>query len=320
MNRDFWLLTLLALLSAYNAGAVWLAQISGYPLWPHVGQGEFSRYYAVWSGSATVLLSAPLLLTLAASAVVLWMRPRGVPGWTLWTCLLLQATVVALTFLWWTPSAAHLTTADGSLNPTAFARLARTHWLRVALVTTYASLCWWMLGRNLLPREPGPLPAKGWLLLLTVAFGLMGAGQVWIVQTLCYKVWPYVGRSAFCNYHLAWWRSIWTAIFIPAGITLVGVFALLRWRPPQTDVWLVWAGIGLQILLGTLTSIWWGPLMARLATRVDGLLMDRYNLLMSTHWWRVAIVTAYGLTALWMLVHTASGSCVQPNTEVRGRC
>ena len=33
MNRDSWFLTLVAILGAYNAGVVWLAQISGYPLW-----------------------------------------------------------------------------------------------------------------------------------------------------------------------------------------------------------------------------------------------------------------------------------------------
>jgi len=308
MSRDSWFLIVLAFLSTCNAGAVWLAQVSGYPLWPLVGRGEFSRYYAVWSGRATFLISAPLLLTLVASAVVLWMRPQGLPAWILWIWLILQAAVVALTFFGWAPSEVQLTTADGSLNLTAFAQLARMHWLLVALVTIYASLCWWMLGRNLLPSGPGPVQVKGWLLLLTVAFALVGVFQVWMVQTLCYKVWPHVGRSAFYDYHLAWWHSIWTVIFIPAGMTLIGILALLRWRLPQTDVRLVWAGVGLQILLGTLTGVWWGPLMGRLATRTEGLLMDRYDLLMSTHWWRVAIVTTYGLLALWMLLHTASKS------------
>lgn len=308
MNRDTWLLVALALLGACNAGAVWLAQISGYPLWPLVGQGKFPRYYAAWSGSATMLISAPLLLTLAASATVLLVHPRGVPTWILWTCLVLQAAAVALTYLWWAPSAAHLTMADGSLNLTAFAQLTRTHWLRVALVTIYASLCWWTLGRNLLPTHPGHAQTGGWLLLLTIALALVGAGQVWTVQTLCYKVWPYVGTNAFYDYHLAWWRSIWTAIFIPASLALIGTVALLRWRPPQTDVRLVWAGVGLQVLLYAMTAAWWGPLMGRLATRTEGLLQNRYDLLMSTHWLRVAIVSAYGLVACWMLVQTASAS------------
>jgi len=305
MTRDTWLLIFLSLLGTYNAGVFWLAQLSGYPLWPLVGQGEFSRYYSVWSSSATILISAPMLLTLAASAAALWIHPRSVSAWALWTWLLLQTAVVTLTFLGWTAAGRHLATADGSLNLAAFAQLIRVYWLRVALVTIYASLCWWMLGRNLLPSEPGPPQVKGWLLLLTVAFALVGATQVWMVQTLCYKLWPIVGTNAFYNYHLAWWHSIWTSIFIPAGLTLIGVVALLRWHPPQTDMRLVWAAVGLQVLLGTATGVWRGPLMGRLATRTQGLLMDRYDLLMSTHWWRVAIVTAYGLITLWMLLHAA---------------
>jgi hypothetical protein len=55
-----------------------------------------------------------------------------------------------------------------------------------------------------------------------------------------------------------------------------------------------------------LTAAWWGPLMARLATREQGLLPHNYHLLMTTHWLRVAIVTAYGLVALCTVVQTAA--------------
>jgi hypothetical protein len=57
MTRDKWLLTALALLCACNAGTVWLAQVSGYPLWPLVGKGEFSRYYTAWSNSGIFLIT-----------------------------------------------------------------------------------------------------------------------------------------------------------------------------------------------------------------------------------------------------------------------
>jgi hypothetical protein len=303
-----WLLTVLALLAAYNTGTVWLAQISGYPLWTLVGRGDFLSYYAAWSRSAALLISAPLLVALAGTVAALWLHTPGTPVWILWTWLALQTAIVALTFCWWTPSAAQLTAPDGSLNLVVFAQLKRSHWLRVALTTIYASICWWVLGHTPWLTRQGPSRADHWLLLLTVAFAFYGVGQIWMVQMLCYRVWPYVGESSFYDYHVAWWHSIWTVIFIPAGLTLIGSVALLCWRPPQTDMRLVYIGVGCQALLYLLTAVWWGPLMGRLATRAEGLLMQRYDLLMNTHWLRVAIVTAYGFVVLWALIQTAASS------------
>jgi hypothetical protein len=45
--------------------------------------------------------------------------------------------------------------------------------------------------------------------------------------------------------------------------------------------------------------------MARLETDAGGLSPERYQLLMTTHWIRVGIVSAYGLLALWMLTQSA---------------
>jgi hypothetical protein len=45
--------------------------------------------------------------------------------------------------------------------------------------------------------------------------------------------------------------------------------------------------------------------MARLQTPAGGLSLERYQLLISTHWLRVGIVTAYGLLVLWMLAKSA---------------
>jgi hypothetical protein len=45
--------------------------------------------------------------------------------------------------------------------------------------------------------------------------------------------------------------------------------------------------------------------MARLEAPDGGMLRDRYQLLLISHWLRVAIVTAYALLALWMLAQSA---------------
>ena len=308
MNRDSWFLTLVAILGAYNAGVVWLAQISGYPLWTHVGRGEFLRFYAVWSSGAWNMIFAPLLLALVGAVIALLLRPQAVSVWALWLGLALQLSLVLLTVVWWSPSASSIATSDGGLNLAAYARLMHSHWLRVAMVTVYAALACWMLTRNLWPQQHGSLQTSQRVLLGAVAFGFYGVGQIWLAQSLCYRLWPLVGKATFFAYQTTWWHSIWFVIFVPSGLAFFAALALPWLRPPSVNISLLWTGLGVQVLLYVLTAIWWGPLMSRMSTPEQGLSPDNYHLLMTTHWLRVAIVTAYGLVALWTLVQSADPS------------
>jgi hypothetical protein len=143
------------------------------------------------------------------------------------------------------------------------------------------------------------------LLLAAVALGLYAVGNIWPVQLSSYRLWTYVGQREFHTYHLAWWRSIWGVILAPAALLLVVSVLMLRWRPAGVPGWAAWLGVGLQAALAAGTALWWGPLMARLSTPEGGLARELYLRLMATHWLRVAIVTAYGALALWMMVKDA---------------
>ena len=84
-------------------------------------------------------------------------------------------------------------------------------------------------------------------------------------------------------------------------MVFVGALAM-AWLPPLgAPIWAPWLGCGLQVALLVGTAMWWGPLMAHIAAPGGGLRRDRYALLMTTHWLRVAIVTAYGGLTLWMV-------------------
>ncbi len=144
-----------------------------------------------------------------------------------------------------------------------------------------------------------------WLLLVTAALSFYGVGQIWLVQLSSYRLFPYVGKNKFHAYHLAWWHSIWGIVFIPAGLVFLGSILMFWFPPPAVPHSLLWWGLGLQILLYLGTAIWWGPLMARLSTPETGLSLALYRQLMLTHWLRVAIVTAYGLLAMYMLARSA---------------
>jgi hypothetical protein len=146
---------------------------------------------------------------------------------------------------------------------------------------------------------------SNWLLVAVCALGIYGVGQVWLVQISSYPLWAFVGDHEFRAYHAAWWRSIWFVILGPSTLLVIGTLLMLWWRAPGVPLWETWAACALQAALLVGTAMWWGPLMARLETPTGGLAAERFRLLMSTHWVRVAIVTAYGALAIWMLIQSA---------------
>jgi len=144
-----------------------------------------------------------------------------------------------------------------------------------------------------------------WLLFATAMLSVYGVGQVWLVQLSAYRLWAFVGAREFRAYHAAWWRSIWGVVLAPAALVAVGA-VLMAWRPaPGVPLLAIWLGLALQGALILGTALWWGPLMARLEAPDGGLLRERYRLLITTHWLRVALVTAYAALALWMLATSA---------------
>jgi hypothetical protein len=142
-----------------------------------------------------------------------------------------------------------------------------------------------------------------WLLLINFAIAFYNVGTVWLVHVTCYPLWAVVGRGEFEAYHEAWWHSIWGVILGPALFGLLGAWAMLWWPPARVPARGVWLGIVLEVAVYLLTAVWWGPLMARLVEAVDpsGTPTPLYRLLLSTHWLRVALITAYGLLMFWLV-------------------
>jgi hypothetical protein len=144
-----------------------------------------------------------------------------------------------------------------------------------------------------------------WLLLIVCALSLYGVGQIWLVQLSSYRLWTYVADQDFRAYHAAWWRGIWGPILAPSALLTLGAVLMIWLRAPGVPPWATWLGLALQASLVVGTAAWWGPLMARLEKPNGGLSPERYRLMMSTHWIRVAIVSAYGALALWMTAQSA---------------
>jgi hypothetical protein len=161
---------------------------------------------------------------------------------------------------------------------------------------------------------------KKWILLLNLAFSMMGAGQIWLVQLSSYPLWAYVGPHEFHNYHIAWWHSLWLPIFVPAGLATLCTAGLFWWRPATVSRSYVWAAVSVLFIATALTYVWWAPLMALIgaspaefravfkwAPLLDTLGMRNktqgqlYNLLITTHWLRLALFSAYATLIFWMI-------------------
>jgi hypothetical protein len=146
-----------------------------------------------------------------------------------------------------------------------------------------------------------------WALLATLAASSYDVGTILMVQ-IGYRLWPYVAPADFDAYHAAWWRKIIPVIFPLAGVALAGSFALIWWRPEGVGAASVWTNLALQLITGALTGAFWARWQAQthFAKLADGSLDPTYARIMSTHWLRVALITAQGVVALWMMVEHLS--------------
>jgi hypothetical protein len=304
VSKSHWLVLVLAILGGFNAGIIWMIQFSCYPLWPYVGRNDFSSYYAFWQQTAFGLVTLPSAMTTLGAVLLLFIAPPELPRGMRWTSLVVQASIQLASWLWLRPIELRIASPAEGLNAAAFQQLLAANWLRIGLVTAYAGLAVWMVARCLWVSTD--LGRDRRLLLVTSALSLYGLGNVWLVQVACYRLWQYVGRREAYAYHNAWWHSIWGVLFIPAGIVFLGSFALLRLRPIGVTRRAARIGLTFQLLTYGLTAVWWGPLMARLVTSDAGLSLRLYHLLMTTHWLRVGLVTAYAAACCSMLVRSAT--------------
>lgn len=136
---------------------------------------------------------------------------------------------------------------------------------------------------------------KLWLLFVLTMLGIWNAGIIWFTQIAVYPLWPLVDAHL---YHVTWWHDMWPT-FGPVGLMLICSFALLKVRPRGVPLWAAWVGIALQIILHTLTIVYWAPIQTSMGTSA-GMSVVKYNELMATHWWRVAFFWAYAALMVWM--------------------
>jgi hypothetical protein len=152
MNTGRWLLLFNLAAGFYGVGNVWLVQLTCYPLWTYVGPAEYEAYHNFWWHSIWGDILFPSVLAFLGAIAMLRWRPFGVPKGALWLGVGLQVLLWVLTALMWGRWMAQLIQVSGPVYGALFHKMLVTHWLRVAIVTGYGILQFWIVSVSL--REP----------------------------------------------------------------------------------------------------------------------------------------------------------------------
>lgn len=78
------------ILTFYGLGASIVDQNVIYPTFLTIGENEFIAYRAVFSPRIVLFMVLPLILQTVFSILLLWLRPKAIPLWTVWFALACQ--------------------------------------------------------------------------------------------------------------------------------------------------------------------------------------------------------------------------------------
>jgi hypothetical protein len=146
------------------------------------------------------------------------------------------------------------------------------------------------------------------LILLAVAAALAAAntGQIWMTHAH-YQAWQHIGANEMTAVHDSWETAVDSVIMplaIASAITTLGLIALKHSR-------IGWWAVGLAAALETAVFItsftMWAKWQHQLGNggyvrSTDGTLSPPYERIMDTHWLRIALMTAFALVILAMLI------------------
>ncbi|MDJ0849353.1 MAG: hypothetical protein QNK04_13350 [Myxococcota bacterium] len=131
----------------YMMGLVWFVQIVHYPLFAHVGSRSFPGYERAHVARTSPVVGPPMLVEAATTALLLLVRPAGVPLVAPWVGAGLLAVIWLSTILLQVPG--HRRLGDG-FDGGAHRRLVVSNWIRTTAWTARGSLGLWMVFQHLL--------------------------------------------------------------------------------------------------------------------------------------------------------------------------
>jgi hypothetical protein len=135
-------------------------------------------------------------------------------------------------------------------------------------------------------------------LLGNVALAFYLTGAVWAHEVDIFRTWQMVDAKDFRRVQASHWRRLPFWIFLPLGCAFAGSILLIWFRPLNSPVWAIWGSLSLQAASHVLTALFWGKWQAQLSKDDRGPASPYLHRILTTHWVRTLLISAYALTLL----------------------
>lgn len=144
---------------------------------------------------------------------------------------------------------------------------------------------------------------SGTFLLLNLALASYNVGTIWAHEVDIFRSWKLLDTDTFRRVQSAHWSKLPYWVLAPAALALIGSIALAWRHPPRSPVAAVWGGLACQLASNALTVALFAPWQAKLSKDELGSGSPYLSWILSTHWMRTLLVSAYGLILLvWAIV------------------
>lgn len=131
---------------------------------------------------------------------------------------------------------------------------------------------------------------------LALAFYLVGA--IWAHEVDIFRSWKHVSPGDFHTIQSIHWHKIPFWVFAPLAAALAGSIALIWRHPAGSPGWAISGSLGLQVVSHFLTALFWGRWQGKLSRDPNGPASPYLRKILSTHWVRTALISAYALVLL----------------------
>jgi hypothetical protein len=135
----------------YLVGASFVQSFVSYPAWRLVGVNQFNAYYQELSSRIIRVMVLPGLLEIVLTVPLLWLRPRGIPRWSVALALAFNLVRFVSTAVIQVHIQEQL--SRGSLSADGINRMIHGDYLTQASSIARALLYLWMMSRVIDGRE-----------------------------------------------------------------------------------------------------------------------------------------------------------------------
>ena len=135
-------------------------------------------------------------------------------------------------------------------------------------------------------------------LRLNLALAFYNVGTIWAHEVDIFRSWKLVEPASFPHVQGAHWRKLPYWVLLPFGLALAGSIALIWYHPSNSPGWAGWCGLGCIIASYILTGLLWARWQAKLSKDPLGSASPYLDKILSTHWIRTLLISAYGIILL----------------------